>query len=369
MVAIENVKIGDILVFAGYSDDSMSDDDMIFKPGDRVRVEKINPDGGMVAMPADAEGPGDTVFPEELEMGEGSVTEETPTETAEPAPEVPAKAIKPKATKAKAKASKTKAEPAPEVAPETATEVAETRHVHAKSVQDILAEHDALDAAKMLVERVEETYYTLGGVLADIYEQGIYKSVGYDGKRGFADYTQAELGIQYRKAMYLIDIYQRMQTLGLDDTRLREIGWSKAKELLRFATAENFDDLVDYAKDHTREQLVEHLKTTQVSDGSDGTAGGTVKKTKLSFALFADQAETVTRAIDAAKNMAGSDDPNQALEYICAEWSQMTESVEVPLEDAIAHLQAKYGVSLVVAGADEAEVQVAEEGETVSAAE
>jgi hypothetical protein len=362
MVAIESVNVGDILVFAGYSDESMSEDDMIFRPGDRVRIEKINPDGGMVAMPADTDGPGDTVFPEELTAAEGTSAEAAPAEVGSEEA-APAEAKPAKKTKAKAKA---KVEEAPaETAPVEAVAEDAPRHSHAKSVQDILAEHDALDAAKMLVERVEETYYTLGGVLADIYEQGIYKSVGYDGKRGFADYTQAELGIQYRKAMYLIDIYQRMQALGLDDTRLREIGWSKAKELLRFATADNFDDLVDYAKEHTREQLVDYLKTSNVSDGSEGTAGGTVKKTKLSFSLFADQAEGVTRAIDAAKNMVGSDDPNQALEYICTEWSQMTESVEVSLEDALAHLQAKYGVSVVVAGSEQEEAQA--ERETVSA--
>jgi hypothetical protein len=357
MVDANKLTVGQVVTFKGYSEADMSEDDMIFRAGQQVRIEKINADGGMVAMPVEGDGPGDTVFPEEIEAAAAVQAEVA--EVAAPVEE--AKPAAKKASKTKAKA----AAPAPvEEAPVAEEQVADDAvqpgtQVEARqdsqSVRDILAEQDALEAAKALIEQVERTYFTLGGVLSHIYAEGIHKSVGYDGKRGFADYVEAELGIQYRKAMYLINIYDYFRALGVDETRLGEIGWSKAKELVNHANAENFDELVDYAKSNTRDDLVKFLKTQNVSDGTG--EGGSVKKVRLTFSLFADQSETVTRAIDAAKTMAGSDDPNQALEYICAEWSQMTESVEVSLEDAIAHLQAKYGVTLVQAGASEAEEQ------------
>lgn len=45
----------------------------------------------------------------------------------------------------------------------------------------------------------EETFLSLGGVLSHIYETGAHKSLGYTGKRGFADYMLKELNIQYRE--------------------------------------------------------------------------------------------------------------------------------------------------------------------------
>lgn len=342
MVELNKLAAGMIVAFAGYSDESMSEDDMLFRPGDRIRIEKINPDGGMVAMPAEGDGPGDTVFPEEVSLIEETASEEAP--AAETAPEA---AEATPAPKGKGKTIKKAAAPAEEASVPATVE--ENTYMDSQSVRDLLADQDALDAAKSLIEQVERTYYMLGGVLAHIYKEGSHKSLGYDGKRGFADYVEAELGIQYRKAMYLISIYEYFRALGVDENRLAEIGWSKAKELVNRATPENFDELVNFAKENTRDELIAFLKQQNVSDGSG--EGGSVKKSKLTFSLFADQAEGVLRAIDAAKSMVGSDDPNQALEYICAEWSQMTESVEVPLADAIAHLEAKYGVKLAQADA------------------
>lgn len=355
MVDASKITVGQVVTFKGYSEADMSEDDMIFRAGQQVRIEKINADGGMVAMPVEGDGPGDTVFPEEIEAA--AVVQAEVADEAAPVAET--KPAAKKASKAKAKAAApapVEEAPAPveeqvaddAVQPGTMVEVRQD----SQSVRDILAEQDALEAAKALIEQVERTYFTLGGVLSHIYAEGIHKSVGYDGKRGFADYVEAELGIQYRKAMYLINIYDYFRALGVDETRLGEIGWSKAKELVNHANADNFDELVDYAKSNTRDDLVKFLKTQNVSDGTG--EGGSVKKVRLTFSLFADQSETVTRAIDAAKSMAGSDDPNQALEYICAEWSQMTESVEVSLADAIAHLEAKYGVKLSEAGVSEA---------------
>lgn len=68
-----------------------------------------------------------------------------------------------------------------------------------EALEEILTGQDALAAAPALVEAAEEAYFNLGGVLAHIYHEGLYKGAGYDGPQGFADYTKAELGVDYRK--------------------------------------------------------------------------------------------------------------------------------------------------------------------------
>lgn len=85
-------------------------------------------------------------------------------------------------------------------------------------------QHEALDAAKAVTRQVDETNFTLGGVLNHIYAEGIHKTAGYDGKRGFANYCKTELGIEYRKAMELRTIYIIYSQAGVDETRLSEIG-------------------------------------------------------------------------------------------------------------------------------------------------
>jgi hypothetical protein len=48
-----------------------------------------------------------------------------------------------------------------------------------------------------------------------------------------------ELNIQYRKGMYLIEIYNVSRRYNLDERQLAEIGWSKMKEIANKVTAEN----------------------------------------------------------------------------------------------------------------------------------
>jgi hypothetical protein len=128
-----------------------------------------------------------------------------------------------------------------------------------------LAQHEALDAAKAVARKVDETKFTLGGVLNHIYSEGIHKTAGYDGKRGFANYCETELGIEYRKAMELRNIYMIYAQAGVDETRLFEIGWSKAKELARLSVdtlRSNFNALAEFAVAHTRDELIEYIRTT-----------------------------------------------------------------------------------------------------------
>jgi hypothetical protein len=133
-------------------------------------------------------------------------------------------------------------------------------------------QHEALEAAKAMASQVDESNFTLGGVLNHIYAEGIHKTAGYDGKRGFANYVEKELGIEYRKAMELRTICMIYSQAGVDETRLSEIGWSKAKELARLGVdtlRSNFNALAEFAVAHTRKELIEHIRTTYQSAAPD----------------------------------------------------------------------------------------------------
>jgi hypothetical protein len=371
---------GTVLKFKGYADENTSP---ILAAGTPVRFDGYTKDNNgndlLIVSPVDG-GSADNVYPDEVSLDVDTdiptinsenvsdqklaaildapdpVVDEIEVVKDEPVPvEAPAKG-KTKTAKATAKATKVpKAKAVAEepvanlpavVANQSILSVGSEELSDSDSVAMVLSEQDALEAAEALAVKAEETYFTLGGVLAHIYYGDIYKRAGFNGKRGFEEYVEQRLNINYRKAMYLIDIYTTFRRLGVDEKRLSQIGWSKAKELTKHATKENFEELVEIADTKSRAELQEYIRSELVNPSNE--TGERVRRTTMKFVLFADQAESVTRAINLAKERVGSDNENQALEYIAIEWLTQNEGVEVSLEDAMRALEAKYGVILSV---------------------
>lgn len=401
----DTIKVGDIAKFRGYATDP--GENPALNPGDLVKIAKTADDGGFQAVRCDAQGNatdldadgnviGEIVFPEELEaLPPAEATVATPAPVAADAPAAPAKAAKGKGKKAETKApveaapvpaaaeavkpakvakapkadKGTKIKPAAETTPAAVTAaikpVAGTIvFQHSSLVMDVLAsvagtdgneQQAALIAARQLVNRVDETYYTLGGVLHYIKEQGTYKSIGYDGKRGFADYVRAELDVDYRKAQDLISIYETVQRSGLNEARLAEIGWSKARQIVRIGSdggegmtrlQADFDQLIDFAKEKTRDELIGKIKSEYETIATRG--GVKVKKTSFSFHLVAEQAASVEAGLEEAKALAGSDDLSEAFAYIVNDWRMMSAGNTLTPEQQIAALADRLGVTLTV---------------------
>lgn len=379
--------VGTEMEFAGYADANMPEDQKLLVPGQIVVITghkgETADDGYEVTLKETIGKPEDEQivehsFEDELKAApttakEVKAAKKTEERNAPPVGKADAKAAKgiakakanpvvpPKAEEAPAEAApakkvaakKAKAAEAPAPAEEPKVEkkaVVEGEVVKIQDTEAVTAalaaeSNDALAAAKQLVQQSEETYFTLGGVLTHIYNEGLHKLAGFDGKRGFADYVERELNLQYRKAMYLIGIYTYFRSLGVDERRLSEIGWSKAKELVNKVTAEAFDEVVDYAAEHSREELKAYITTNTASAG-DGTSGETVVKKRFVFTLFGDQAEGVERALASAGSGIEGEPANKqslAFEMIVAEWAMSNENVEVTLEQAVEALRTRFG--------------------------
>lgn len=309
----------------------------------------------------------------EAEAAQAPVTTEEPQTAETPAPAATDAAPateKPKSGKGKAQGITPVAGRAAEMAQPSANDMTETgprselvrQALAAVGDEDMAEGSAALIAAKTLVNRVDETYYTLGGVLAYIKETGVYKSLGFDGKRGFADYCKGELGTDYRKAQYLIDVYEKVQAAGLNELRLREIGWSKAVQIVRVGDvsleklAEDFDELVDFAGSHNRDELISHIQTNY-EVARRGTGAGTengdqVAVSTFIFKLAADAATSAERALQHAKAQTGSEDLSEAFKYICDDWSMMTEGTSIDLATAISVIEQRFGVTLTAVAAN-----------------
>lgn len=223
-----------------------------------------------------------------------------------------------------------------------------------QSVIQLLAEKDAISAAKYLLTQEQKTLYTLGGVLKHVNETGAYKSLGYDGKNGFNEFCENELGVKYRKAMYMITIYSTFQQIGVAEDELERIGWSKLAELARIPVdklTDDLDDLLTRAKSGTRDGLVEHIKEHY----EVATQAARVKKTKFSFSVVEAEGETVRRALDHAKTLAQTDDINVAFLHVCGDWMNNAQGTDLDLNAFVALAVSRFGREAIEARLAETE--------------
>ena len=318
--------------------------------------------------------------------------EEADAEEAEPEPapkkttrKAPAKKAAAKTTAKKAPAKKTTAKKAPaSKAKLPAKTKAAAKKTDAKAnakpepveiidiqaVTDAIAEgEDALGAAEMLAQRAEMTFYTLGGVLLHIERDGLHRDVedaegnAYEeGQKGFNKYVSEELGLEYRKARYYMQMYQHFTHLGVDEEVVVSVGWTKAREIVKIGDKEQALQAFEEAKDMTRDELVDYVKEVTVeADKAAGkktttktteTKGSKAKKLRFSFSALEEQGKIVQDALDKAGEIIGSDDLAEQFQHIITEWAMTSGNVEVSQEDAIAVLENTYGIEVEVVEAD-----------------
>lgn len=183
------------------------------------------------------------------------------------------------------------------------------------------ASEDILELALEVVEESAATDYKLGGVLFHVRKTGAYKKVDkrYAEKGGFGLYVLEQLNTEYRKAMYLIDIYYKSSKYGLDVDRVAAIGWAKAAKIAAVMEEDNADELLELAEQCTVVELNENIKTSYKE------AGGTKGEKKLvkifKFKLFEEQAMAIEEILTSVATAMGFTSVDQAFEHIITEWA------------------------------------------------
>lgn len=297
------------LTFKGYSELEEGQDEILSK-GDVVIVEAVIDDETFQVHKADDPSVKDHVFDTELDFD---------------VPETDKKVTVKKGSKKKAPAKK-KAKAKAEVA--QVDEVAEVSEVTEEAVSlDNLDDSKALQIAKMLTNRIQRTFWDLGGILSYIRNNQSYKKVEvngefpYDQKEGFAQYVFDELGIRYRKAMYYIEIYEAFAPLGVDVESVLSLGWAKAKELTKVVDGDSVEDWVEMANNMGREDLKAEIKSRTVNASDEINPSQKSKLTSITFKVFDDQANVVGEALAKARDELDADcTDSEAFTHILTEW-------------------------------------------------
>lgn len=307
----EEVKV-DVDKLTGKEIDSLVSENEIAVPGDwkKMKVDEkrswlkkeFNDDGG-------AETPETGAASETDDKAEAAKTE------AAPADETPAEEAKP-AAKSNVKIGKK----GTAVAKST---VKEGEIIGPDKIGDIaqeienMKEADARNYVGQLAEQTEVTYFKLGGILSLIQANGWYTPYA-----NFREFVEGEHGINYRKAMYLISIYNSIVESGVSYEKVKHLGWTKLKELAPVLTKDNVDEWLKKVKDKTALQIAEMVIAYKKSSNTlpSGSASNESVVTTKTFKLHTEQKETVEAALKLAKKAGDTDVDSVALEYICLQY-------------------------------------------------
>jgi hypothetical protein len=184
-----------------------------------------------------------------------------------------------------------------------------------------LKEAKAFDMVPRLIDDSDRNSFRLGGILSKIQSEGWFMNKGFENFKG---YVEAECSIKYRKAMYLIGIYNGLVESGVPWAKVSHLGWTKLKELAGILTPDNVDEWVGVAETMTALQLIDYIaKATAGAETASSTedAQKAAKETSTkTFKLHKDQRETVDEALKKAKHAGGTDHDSVALEMICIDY-------------------------------------------------
>ena len=202
---------------------------------------------------------------------------------------------------------------------------------------------DILAAATL----IDESYQNLAKLLHETYDNGYYLRWGFE---NFKEYCENELGVQYRKAKYLVSIAEVIRDLNIKWEDVEGVGWTKLRVLIPLLKEDGVvGDWLEIAKQYSTKDLEALVKDAKA--GFDISAEGGDKIVTLTFRMTPETSEIVNEALDTAKKVSETSDNVLALEQMCYDY--VLQQGEVPqkasLESLIKFAENHYGVDLQVA--------------------
>lgn len=219
----------------------------------------------------------------------------------------------PEAPKAKVKA-------APVADTQSDVAVVDDMIVKTHTEVESLSAGKAFKLVPSLLDNIDHDYFRLGGVLSAIQSAGWFMDKGHETFRSF---VESECGLQYRKAMYLIQIYTGLVGSGVEWSQVKHLGWSKLKELAPILSPENVVEWVAVAENMTVLQLQDHIKASTKGENAGNSPevdGETSKTTTMTFKLHSDQKTTIKEALAKAKHETGTIFDSVALEAMALDF-------------------------------------------------
>lgn len=202
--------------------------------------------------------------------------------------------------------------------------------------------------------QIDDNYLKMSELLHKVYSERLFEEWGFE---EFKDYCIDELDFQYRKGMYLVEIWAAVLKHKLDHDQVAKIGWTKMKEVcvLVAARPRAKAGILKRALKQTVAELKAEVNAQREEDGSGRSSKGSGV---LKIPMNTDEGKVIYDALSEAKKLVGADNNTAALEMICQDWLMEKGSVpeQTSLDDMIALIKRLYDVDVApVDGEDTAE--------------
>ena len=188
------------------------------------------------------------------------------------------------------------------------------------SVAETTAHDDIRRAVQDARTKIEESYWEFSIILHDVYINAYYTEWGFT---SFVDYIELEVGMNKRKAQYLVSIQDWFGKMKPElQSFVKQLGWTKAKELVGKVNNENASEMMPRLEGKSYRELMNTLNeaNSKSTDQEDNEDLAEEKPTKKNFALYDDQLNNVNKALEIARDIAQTDSDNHALDMICLEF-------------------------------------------------
>jgi len=204
----------------------------------------------------------------------------------------------------------------------------------AKEVGDLNKE-TAFALVPSMMESVDYSYFKLGAVLSTIQDNGWWE----DEAPKFKDFIQDSFGLHYRKAMYLIGIYNGLVEANIPWSKVSGLGWTKLKEISfiqsdgsPFLNPDNVDEWVEKAKSMTTLNLQAAVKAAKNGGlNADGTTDPDSEGVStITFKVHPDQKETIKQALSQTMEEIDTEFNGVALEALCLNYLAGGSTKKVP---------------------------------------
>lgn len=232
------------------------------------------------------------------------------------------------------KVSKVKIKAKPELVEQSGASLEEVDQIlfTANEIEN-LKEEKAFKLVPSLLDDIDRNAFRLGGILARIQSQGWFMDRGHENLKA---YVENETDIGYRKAVYLIGIYNALVSSGVKWAQVKHLGWTKLKDLAPHLTKDNVEEwcqMVDGLTTLQIQALIKQKTAATVKTGDSGSAEEVQAQAKvvtMTFKLHEDQKVTVREALDKAKHETGTEHDSVALENIMLDYLGGESKIKLP---------------------------------------
>ncbi len=185
--------------------------------------------------------------------------------------------------------------------------------IFAQKIEKVNSRAEIEDIVRDLVDSTERNDFMIGGALARVQENEKWWNENYESLR---DYIETAYGLKYRRAMYSIELYNKVLLLGVAYSAFDDIGWCKVLLLTKIITKETLAEWVEKAKHMTVISLEAAIEAELAKAKGETPPEEKAATTTMSFKVHPDQKEVISTAIDTAMKQVPTAVKTVALEAI-----------------------------------------------------